>query len=311
MADSRNRLQRFLERHNGLLPLRPCLVARGYRGGGRLAGKGPGCVRRHDGKYLVERWIASSTRAGWGDPDTLDGLSTLADFRPAIYLRDALQALPEMLLGAERARAHQGEFRVLTKILDAYDPIGFHFHHKDQDVWADPQAFPGEKSGKDEAYYFLPGSKGAWPYTHVGIQPDVTRNELIAAMAAGREALLEISPYFLQRPGMGFFVPAGLVHSPGTVLTLEIQQPSDVGGGFGLRKSPDGVSDLEAAAQLALRHVDLDLCRRPRFAGAFCSNSRSCRGMRIRAGVLVDHPAAGHAQVQRQAYRRSPGMHVP
>jgi hypothetical protein len=265
MSDLSKSLLRFIERNAGLLPLKPCLVARGYRGGGRLAGRGCGCARRRDGKCLVERWIASSSRATWGNPDTLDGLSVLAGFRPATYLRDALRALPDILLGPRRAAAHQGEFRVLTKILDPFDPLGFHFHQKDQDVWAEPERFWGERFGKDEAYYFLPGPKGAWPYTHVGFLPDISRHELIAAMIAGREALLEISPCFVQRAGMGFFVPAGLVHSPGTALTLEIQQPSDVGGGFGLRVPKDRTADpaeLEAMAQQVLRHVDLELCRR-------------------------------------------------
>ena len=94
-----DQLCRFVDRHGGVLPLKPCLVPRGYRGGGRLAGKGPGMVRRRDGKYLVERWIASSTRAGWGDPNTQNGLSHLAEFRPATRLADALQALPDVLLG--------------------------------------------------------------------------------------------------------------------------------------------------------------------------------------------------------------------
>jgi hypothetical protein len=269
-----DRLRDFLDRHRGVLPLKPCLVPRGYRGGGRLAGKGPGCVRRN-GKYLVERWIASSTRAGWGDPNTQNGLSHLAEFRPATRLAEAVQALPDVLLGPGRAAAHAGQFRVLTKILDPYDPIGFHFHQKDETVRADPAAFPGEFCGKDEAYYFLQCPKGAWPYTHVGILPEVTREQLVAAMSAGREALLEISPYFLQRPGTGFFVPAGLVHSPGTVLTLEIQQPSDVGASFGLHTRGHDLADpiaLEAAAQQVLRHVDLDLCRQPDILQRFAIN---------------------------------------
>jgi hypothetical protein len=261
-----DRLLEFVDRASSVIPLKPCLVPRGYRGGGRLAGRGPGMVRRRDGKYLVERWIASGTRAGWGDPNTENGLSHLAGFRPTTRLADALQALPDVLLGPVRAAAHAGQFRVLTKILDPYDAIGFHLHQRDEDVRADPARFPGEHCGKDEAYYFLPGPKGAWPYTHVGILPDVTHTDLVAAMQAGRDALLEISPYFLQRPGTGFFVPAGLVHSPGTVLTLEIQQPSDVGAGFGLYGPDRNLTDapaLETAAQRVLRHVDLALCRQP------------------------------------------------
>src|SRR5206468_3052639 len=38
----------------------------------------------------------------------------------------------------------------------------------------------------------------------------------------------ELSPAIYQEYGTGFFVPAGVPHRPGTALTLEIQQPSDV-----------------------------------------------------------------------------------
>lgn len=264
MSNLASRLQAFVTRHGGLLPLKPCLVGRGYRGGGRLAGKGPGMVRRRDGKYLVERWIASSTGVGWGAADADEGRSYLAGFRPVLRLKDALACLPEFLLGSRRAAAHDGEFRVLTKVLDPYDPIGFHFHQSDAYVRANPGRFPTERFGKDEAYYFLPGPKGAWPYTHVGILPDVSTEELIRAMQAGREALLDISPYILQRQDTGFFVPAGMVHSPGTMLTLEVQQPSDVGGGFGL-SLPETVSraEREAAARGIFDQIDLDLCRMP------------------------------------------------
>jgi hypothetical protein len=66
------------------------------------------------------------------------------------------------------------------------------------------------------------------PYTHAGLYSGVTRRELVEAVKKGPEYALEHSPVIYQEYGTGFFVPAGVPHRPGTALTLEIQQPSDV-----------------------------------------------------------------------------------
>lgn len=264
MATLSRRLEAFINDHGGLVPLKPCLVGRGYRGGGRLAGKGPGMVRRRDGQYLVERWIASTTHASWSRRDSGAGLSRLLGFRPSLELKTAIELMPEPLLGPRRIGATAALFPVLTKILDPFDPIGFHYHQTDAYVHGHPDRFVQDHCGKDEAYYFLPGPMGAWPYTHVGFHPHVTEAQLVEAMAGGREALLGLSPYFLQQPNTGFFVPAGMVHSPGTMLTLEVQQPSDVGGGFGLHAPADAsAAQRQAAARSVFDEVDLDLCRQP------------------------------------------------
>lgn len=132
------------------------------------------------------------------------------------------------MLGAARYRAHGPEFRVLIKILDGDTPIVFHFHADDAAVTKYPKHFAGHRFGKDEAYYFLDRPKSRCPYTHVGLRPGTSPEELAAAIAAGSERTLELSPVFLQTWEEGFFVPAGVVHRPGSALTLEIQQPSDV-----------------------------------------------------------------------------------
>src|SRR5439155_1596697 len=82
--------------------------------------------------------------------------------------------------------------------------------------------------GKDEAYYFLDAPKGPIPYTHVGLVPGTTRHVLARAVAAGGGRVLELSPVIHQRIGAGISVPRGVPHRPGTALTLEVQEPSDV-----------------------------------------------------------------------------------
>jgi hypothetical protein len=157
---------------------------------------------------------------------------------------------------------------VLSKILDPYEPIVFHIHARDSDVLRHPEYFPGHRFGKDEAYYFLDRPKGMVHYTHVGLTPGVTREELIRAVRMGKDHALELSPVINQRFGEGFFVPSGVPHRPGTALTLEIQQPSDVytlleDTAGGKKMSPDqmhpGFPDLDTAYQF----IDMEAAQDP------------------------------------------------
>jgi hypothetical protein len=222
-------LDRILDRF-GVLPLRPTYVRRFYVDGGRLRGsRRPGATYRpRDRLWVPERWIASTTPARNPRPLEGEGLSLLDVPGRRIFLAQALALRGARLLGEARFRAHGPEFRVLTKILDAAEPIAFHFHARDEDVARFRRYFAGHRFGKDEAYYFLDAPRGPVPYTHAGLLPGVTRSDLRRATERGREALLDLSPVFVQRPGEGFFLPAGIPHSPGTALTLEVQQPSDV-----------------------------------------------------------------------------------
>jgi len=214
----------------GILPCAPTYVRRFYKDGGRL-----GLSARPGGTYLPkvrlwrpERWIASTVQAANPSPIPGEGISRLAVRGTAITLPDALERRGERILGRERWAAYGADFPVLIKILDPAEPIILHFHARDEDVWRHPEHFHGHRFGKDEAYYFLDAPKGAEPYTHAGLYPGVTRHALAEAMAGGRDRLLELSPAIYQRIGEGLFVPAGVPHRPGTALTLEVQQPSDV-----------------------------------------------------------------------------------
>jgi len=66
-------------------------------------------------------------------------------------------------------------------------------------------------SGTEAVNYHLDRPKGRCPYTHAGLYPGTTLRDLRRAIARGSDAVLELSPAFLQRAGEGFFVPAGVV----------------------------------------------------------------------------------------------------
>jgi mannose-6-phosphate isomerase class I len=220
-----------LHRTGGVLRLRPTCVRRWYRDGGRLglAGKKPGATLiQRENLWVPERWIASTCIAKNVFPRKNEGLSIVDIPGQEFPLKDALAAHPEILLGSAYAKAHDNEFRVLTKILDGYEPIVMHLHATDAQLKKHPAWFKGHRFGKTEAYYFLEAPKGVYPYTHFGLHPGATANDLLAAIEKGRDHVMDLSPVFHQRFGTGFFTPAGMPHSPGTALTLEIQQPSDV-----------------------------------------------------------------------------------
>lgn len=222
---SSNELRELLKRRQGILKLKPMFVPRFYRDCDRLGQKK---LRTRRAPNIPERWIGSSVEAINPPPLPKGGLSMLADL-PSLSLRDAIKAAPREMIGEALLARDGAEFRVLVKLLDPGDAIPFHVHATDAQVKRMPNHFRGHRFGKDEAYYFpRVEPKGPLPYSHVGLYPGVTKHELFDAVKKGRDDALEFSPVIYQEYETGFFLPAGVPHSPGTALTLEIQQPSDV-----------------------------------------------------------------------------------
>lgn len=261
-------LDELIERTGGILPLKPTFVRRFYMDGGRLGlGKKPGdTFQPSSNLWIPERWIASTVEAVNPHPIKGEGLSQVSSRKMKLTLREALKLRGDLLLGEERNRVHDGDFLVLVKILDPYEPIVFHFHASDEAVTSFRQYFEGHRFGKDEAYYFLEAPKGNVPYTHVGLYSGVTIEELKLAVKRGRDYALELSPHFYQRYGEGFFVPAGVPHRPGTALTLEVQQPSDVYTllemeSGGRRMSQDQVHPGFPDIETALQFINMELAQ--------------------------------------------------
>lgn len=223
-------VDRILDDTGGILPLKPTFVRRFYPDGGRLGlGKRAGdTFNPAEGLWKPERWLISCSTASNPHPIAGEGLSRLAGLREDVTLKEVLQHRGAVLLGSDYSRQVGNEFRVLTKLLDGNEPIVVHFHATDEQVRSQPHHFEGHRFGKDEAYHFLDAPKGPVPYTHFGFYPGVTPDQARRAIDRGRDHLLELMPYYYQTFGEGFFTPAAVPHRPGTALTLEIQEPSDV-----------------------------------------------------------------------------------
>jgi hypothetical protein len=90
------------------------------------------------------------------------------------------------------------------------------------------------RRSKDEAYYVPPGADmGPHPETFLGLHPSMSEprnHELLLPYleAWDSDLILQHSVAYLQVAEHGFHVPSGVLHAPGSALTIELQEDSDV-----------------------------------------------------------------------------------
>jgi hypothetical protein len=90
------------------------------------------------------------------------------------------------------------------------------------------------RNSKDEAYYFPEGvDKGKHPETYFGVHPYIAKEKkydllLPHLVEWTDDKIVQHAFAFGQNEGDGFQVPSGVTHGPGTALTIELQEDSDV-----------------------------------------------------------------------------------
>jgi len=226
MINEERLLRKELRANDGILRLAPSFVARtSYPGMGRLG------LRKYyvspERGCICERWLASSVEAVNPVKVENEGLSFISftEGSGKLSLRDALGIDPGRMLGDRYAREHYNRFGVLTKVLDIGKPIPWHVHAREEDArryW--------DMNGKEEAYYFLDAKdKGPLPYSHIAVHTHVTEEDLLRLLKRwDDDKALDLSPAYRLNAGEGFHIFAGIPHAPGTALTLEAQEESDV-----------------------------------------------------------------------------------
>ena len=226
MAD---RVERLLAEGDGMLRLEPAFVARDFLPPGRRLGLPEDAYDVGARGAICERWLASTTPADNRVPHPDEGLSAVVtDDGSSLLLADAVRAAPDLVMGSEYAAAHPGGLSRLAKLFDYGARLPFHVHPPQR--WAERVG----RRQKDEAYHFLPGvDLGAHPETFLGVHPHLARGAREEALLPylqdwDSDLVLTTSRAYLQVPGEGFLVPSGVLHGPGTALTLELQEDSDV-----------------------------------------------------------------------------------
>jgi hypothetical protein len=184
-------------------------------------------VDRGDAGEVVERWLASTTEVDGPGVPPGTGLSWVQSTGgDRFLLRDAERLVPELVMGAEYAATHKGLGR-LCKILDYGWRIPMHIHPPQ------PHADLVGQSSKDEAYYFPSGvDMGPQPETFLGVHPWLVAQGaqgliLDELVAWDSDHVLAYSKGYKQVYEEGFYAPSGLLHAPGSALTIELQESAD------------------------------------------------------------------------------------
>jgi len=218
-----------VEDHDGILSLEPAWVARTFLPAGRRLGLEEKQYMLGERGGICERWLASTTQADNPVKVSDEGLSFLAfDHGERITLRDAVFALPELIMGKEYAATHPRGLDRLAKLFDYKYRIPFHLHQMKHHA-----ALVG-RNPKDEAYYFPEGvDMGVEPETYLGLHPSIVeRHEhdvlLPYLQQWDSDLILKHSRAYRLIPGDGWHIPSGVLHAPGSALTIELQEDSDV-----------------------------------------------------------------------------------
>jgi hypothetical protein len=229
VAELRKALDDAIAQADGVLRLEPAWVARNFLPPGRRLGLPDDAYDLGERGAICERWLGSTTRADnrAGPPD--EGLSYLrTDDGGRILLKAAVDAHPATIMGADYAATHPAGLGRLAKIFDYGARLPYHLHPRQQHA-----SLVGCRS-KDEAYYFPPGvDMGAHPETFFGVHPWIARDGRADVLLPylvdwDSDLILRHARAYLQVPEEGFHVPSGVLHAPGTALTVELQEDSDV-----------------------------------------------------------------------------------
>lgn len=226
--------ERAMEQGNGILRLAPAWVPRSFCIPGRR-------LKLHPDDYYAlgaarggidERWFASTIPADNGSltaPD--EGLSTVVvqdgAHTQAVLLRDVIDELKGQVIG-ERLWNEYGRWPMFAKFFDNVGPLPFHIHQNDE------HAAKVGALGKPEAYYFPPqlnNHGGAFPYTFLGLQPNVTKEQVREALVnftKGDNKITNLSTAYRLEPGNAWDIPPSILHAPGSFCTYEPQRASDV-----------------------------------------------------------------------------------
>jgi len=251
MADTRQIIENFISKSGGVLKLRPAWVTRDFLPPGRRLGLSEDKYDAGERGYICERWFASVTHAENRIHVEDEGYSYLDIEGENIHLKEACDVAGDLLMGKEYAKNHKDLDRLL-KIYDFNCRIFYHLHQMDKDA-----AKIGMNS-KEEAYHFLDADLGPHPETFFGVHPSIVEENrqydvLLPYLKEwnGDDTMLRHARAYMNIPGEGFHLPSGILHAPGTALTMELQESSDI-----MAVYQSKIGDLEVDKELLTRQLD-------------------------------------------------------
>lgn len=226
--NTRDIVERALADGSGILRLEAAWVAREWLPPGRRLGLPEESLDVGERGFICERWLGSTTKADNRIGPDDEGLSYLAlEGGQHVTLKEAVQAAPEAIMGSEYAAGHAGLGK-LAKIFDFDARVPFHLHPRQQHA-----SLVGRQQ-KDEAYWYPPDvDMGPHPESFLGLHtstglPENRERLLPYLLDWDSDLILEQSKAYFQVAEEGFHIQSGILHAPGTALTFELQEDSDV-----------------------------------------------------------------------------------
>lgn len=222
------------EQGEGILRLAPAWVPRSFCIPGKRLKLHPSdlyAFGAHRGG-IDERWFASTTKADNGPETTPDeGLSYVIwgdDAQPQkMLLTDVVSELGATLLG-DAMWSQYGRWPMFAKFFDNKGALPHHLHQLQE------HANRVGQQTKPEAYYFprqLNNYGADFPYTFFGVEPGTTKDQVrhcLEIWDEGDNHITDLSKAYRLELGTGWWVPAGILHAPGSLCTYEPQWASDV-----------------------------------------------------------------------------------
>lgn len=257
---------KILESGEGILRLAPTWVARSMLKPGKRLKLHPDDLyalgQEHGG--IGERWFSSTTKADNG-PLTLpdEGLSFVvygdAKKFEKVLLVDLVNDLEAKLLGGQIWDKFHA-WPMYSKFFDFKAPLFIHLHHMKEHA-----AMVGADQ-KPESYYFpfqMNNYPGDFPLTYFGLESTTTKDQVkhcLEIWDRGDNRLSYHSKAYRLELGTGWFVPAGILHAPGSLCTYEPQWASDVFAVFESMTSDDSSYDWNLLVKQVPedKHHDLD-----------------------------------------------------
>lgn len=178
---------------------------------------------------IMERWFSSVNQTRAKNPDRPDqGLSyVVSEDGHQFLLQDAVNELKDELIG-EKLWSTYGNWPIFAKFFDYRNPLFFHFH---------PDTAVAARVGcaaKPECYYFPPQLNnyvGERPSTYFGFNPEVTKDDVRLRIEHFEDydtKITTLSRAYDLEIGTGWYIPAGVLHAPGSLLTYEPQWSTDL-----------------------------------------------------------------------------------
>ncbi len=252
-------IKQAFEQGEGILRLSPTWVPRAFCIPGKRIKLHPADTYAFGANRggIDERWFSSTTKADNGPLTTPDeGLSYVvcgdSDSAPKVLLADAVTELGAQLLGEAMWRNY-GKWPIYSKFFDNRAPLPHHLHQRPEHA-----ALVGME-GKPESYYFpaqLNNYGAEFPHTYFGLEPGTRPEQVRRCLEVwnqGDNRITDLSKAYRLEPGTGWYVPAGVLHAPGSYCTYEPQWASDV---FAMFQSL--VSEVPIAWDLLVKNVPDD-----------------------------------------------------